>query len=575
MSRPARARSGDALRPSPGDWLQLAGSLTWLVQAGILASAVQRMAADPGDVAAGLIAAACFLLAGVLRAGCDAWGARLSFQVARRRLSTLRATAVDALANGSPLDKRRPAAGHAASVLAEQADAALPYLARYPAIQLKILVVPLAILAAVAPLSWVAALVLLASAPLIPVFMALVGWRAQRASQAHLAEMGTLNAFLLDRLRGLATLRALDAVDATTGRLAYVAQTLRTRTMAVLRIAFLSSAVLELFSAIGVAMVAVYVGFHLLGTLPFGTWGSPLALGQGLFVLLLAPSFFEPLRDLSTAWHDRAAGRAALEALRALSSAPSKLVGGAAPFPPSGNGPAHRPPPAVELVQLRFAHADAAPSVIDGLDLRVAPGERVAIMGPSGAGKSTLLALIAGLVPAQSGAVVIDGVALDDQSAPRLRARMAWIGQKPHVFAGTLGANVALGRPDVSVQAVGRALEAATLGQLAGREAGRPLGESGIGLSGGECLRLAMARAAAAPGSDLWLADEPTAHLDAATARELTRRLLAESAGRTLIVATHDPELAARMDRVIDLAAPRLAPAGTEMAGLAALGAAS
>jgi len=235
------------------------------------------MAADPGDVAAGLLAAAGFLLAGVVRAGCDAWGARLSFQVARRRLSALRAAAVDALAGGSPLDKRRPAAGHAASVLAEQADAALPYLARYPAIQLKILVVPLAILAAVAPLSWVAALVLLASAPLIPVFMALVGWRAQRASQAHLAEMGTLNAFLLDRLRGLATLRALDAVDATTGRLAYVAQTLRTRTMAVLRIAFLSSAVLELFSAIGVAMVAVYVGFHLLGTLPFGTWGSPRA----------------------------------------------------------------------------------------------------------------------------------------------------------------------------------------------------------------------------------------------------------------------------------------------------------
>ncbi|WP_254914692.1 MULTISPECIES: thiol reductant ABC exporter subunit CydD [unclassified Pigmentiphaga] len=553
----------------------MAGSLTWLAQAGILAAAVQRMAADPGDVAAGLVSAAAFLLAGALRAACDAWGTRLSFQVARSRLSALRAAAVDALASGSPLDKRRPAAGHAASVLAEQADAALPYLARYPAIQLKILVVPLAILAAVAPLSWVAALVLLASAPLIPVFMALVGWRAQRASQAHLAEMGTLNAFLLDRLRGLATLRALDAVDATTGRLAYVAQTLHTRTMAVLRIAFLSSAVLELFSAIGVAMVAVYVGFHLLGTLPFGTWGSPLSLGQGLFVLLLAPSFFEPLRDLSTAWHDRAAGRAALEALRALAAAPTKLVGGILPLPSPDDAPARRPPPAVELVQLRFAHADSAPPVIDGLDLRVAPGERVAIVGPSGAGKSTLLALIAGLVPAQSGAVLIDGVALDDQNAPRLRARMAWIGQKPHVFAGTLAANVALGRPDVDPRAVDRALRAATLELLAGREAGRPLGEAGTGLSGGECLRLAMARAVAAPGSDLWLADEPTAHLDAATARELTRRLLAQSAGKTLIVATHDPELASRMDRVIDLAPPRAAPAGTDLAAQDVMEAAS
>lgn len=546
-----------------------------MVQAGILAAAVQRMAADPGEVAAGLLAAAGFLLAGAVRAACDAWGTRLSFQVARRRLSALRAASVAALAGGSPLDKLRPAAGHAASVLAEQADAALPYLARYPAIQLKVLVVPAAILAAVAPLSWIAALVLLVSAPLIPIFMALVGWRAQRASEAHLAEMGTLNAFLLDRLRGLATLRALDAVDATTERLGSVAQTLRTRTMAVLRIAFLSSAVLELFSSIGVAMVAVYVGFHLLGAVPFGTWGSPLTLGQGLFVLLLAPSFFEPLRELSAAWHDRAAGRAALEALRALSAAPSKLVGGAAALPPSEPSPAHRAPPAVELVQLRFTHADSALSIINGLDLRVAPGERVAIVGPSGAGKSTLLALMAGLVPAQAGSVVIDGVALDDRSAPRLRARMAWIGQKPHVFAGTLAANVALGRPQVDAPAVGRALRAATLEQLAGREAGRPLGESGTGLSGGECLRLAMARAVAAPGSDLWLADEPTAHLDAATARELTRRLLAQSAGRTLIVATHDPELASRMDRVIDLAAPRPARADADRAMAGALRAAS
>src|SRR6478752_9630380 len=139
--------------------------------------------------------------------------------------------------------------------------------------------------------------------------------------------MGSMNAFLLDRLRGLATLRALDAVDATAQRLGESAQSLRTRTMAVLRIAFLSSAVLELFSALGVAMVAAYVGFHLLGTLGFGTWGRTLSLGEGLFVLLLAPAFFEPLRELSAVWHDRAAGEAALASLARLSQGGVALPG--------------------------------------------------------------------------------------------------------------------------------------------------------------------------------------------------------------------------------------------------------
>jgi len=555
LSTPASPPPADPLRPKSGDWLQLAGSLLWLAQAGILAAAVERMAAAPGDVTSGVLATAGFLGVGLCRSGLEAWGTRLSFRAARARIGAYRAGAIAALATGSPLDKRRPAAGHAASVVAEQADAALPYLARYPAVQLKVAIVPIAILAAVVPLSWIAGLVLLVSAPLIPIFMALVGWRAQRASQAHLAEMGSLNAFLLDRLRGLATLRALGAVETTTRRLANVAQTLRTRTMAVLRIAFLSSAVLELFAAIGVAMVAVYVGFHLLGQLPFGTWGDALTLGQGLFVLLLAPSFFDPLRELSAVWHDRASGRAALDALRTLSAAPVKLVGAASPLPRDGGTPL-RPAPAVEMAGVTFDHPASGQPLFRALDLHVAPGERVAVIGPSGSGKSTLLALVAGLLPARSGRIAVGGTALDDRTAPALRSRMAWIGQRPHVFAGTLRFNVGLGRSAVDAGAIDAALAAATLEGLTGAAAGRPLGESGAGLSGGECLRLAIARAAADRTCDLWLADEPTAHLDAATARELTRRLLAQAAGKTLIVATHDPELAARMDRVIDLTEP-------------------
>jgi hypothetical protein len=155
----------------------------------------------------------------------------------------------------------------------------VPYLVRYKPARWKVLTVPLVILAVVTPLSWIAALILLIAAPLIPVFMALVGMGAQAASRAQMVEMGSMNAFLLDRLRGLATLRALDAVDATAERLDASSQSVRRRTMVVLRIAFLSSAVLELFSALGVAMVAAFIGFSLLGSINFGTWGRELSLG--------------------------------------------------------------------------------------------------------------------------------------------------------------------------------------------------------------------------------------------------------------------------------------------------------
>ncbi|MDB5825884.1 MAG: transporter, CydDC cysteine exporter (CydDC-E) family, permease/ATP-binding protein CydD, partial [Variovorax sp.] len=418
--------------------------------------------------------------------------------------------------------------------------------------------VPLVILVAVASLSWLAALVLLAAAPLIPVFMALVGWRARAASEAQMVEMGSMNAFLLDRLRGLATLRALGAVDLTAGRLGDAAQSLRRRTMAVLRIAFLSSAVLELFSALGVAMVAAYVGFHLLGTLHFGTWGAPLGLGQGLFVLLLAPAFFEPLRELSAVWHDRAAGEAALQALAAigddivmLPGAVASTVVAVAPRT-AGQTSTLRAAPGVVVRHLHFAHASEAP-LFDDFHLRVAPGEHIALMGASGAGKTALLSLLAGLLPADRGDIVIGGTVLTDRSVGALRKRIGWMGQRPHVFAGSVQGNVGLGRAGAGTSQIEAALNFADLGDVAQARLGIALGEGGGGLSGGEAVRLALARVAVQAGADLLLVDEPTAHLDTETALRVTDALMALARGKTLIVATHDPVLAARLDRVVNL----------------------
>ncbi|ABR89691.1 ABC-type transport system involved in cytochrome bd biosynthesis, ATPase and permease components [Janthinobacterium sp. Marseille] len=544
-----RLRSGTGFEV--GSLLQVFASLLWLPQAGLLAYALQRLA-DGGGLPAVYLPASLIFILGVLRAVCDAAGVRRVFKSARTELSRLREQVAASLAARSPLDVTRPASGLAASVMAEQAEAIVPYLTRYRPARLRTTFVPLAILIVVAPLSWVAALILLVAAPLIPVFMALVGWRAKAASEAQMVEMGGMNAFLLDRLRGLATLRTLGAVEATAQRLHESAQSLRQRTMAVLRIAFLSSAVLELFAALGVAMMAVYIGFHLLGQIEFGAWGTRLTLGQGLFILLLSPAFFEPLRELSAVWHDKAAGDAALAALDRLSSGGLLLPDAnqdqdrmaEAPLPGA---------PAVLIEQLSFAYPGSKANVFEHFDLHIAPGEHVAIMAASGGGKSSLLSLLAGLLPLPQGIVTIGGIRLSAHSVQTLRQRMAWIGQKPHIFAGSVHANVAMRRAGVGAAEVAAALSFAELDRVAQARPSVALAEGGGGLSGGEAVRLALARAAADPHADLLLVDEPTAHLDQLTAQQVTQALLQLAQGKTMIIATHDPVLAARMDRVIVL----------------------
>ncbi len=548
-STPAlQSLAADAL----GSRVHGAAALLWLPQAALLAGAVQGLASGQGMAAVLRPAVGIFLL-GVLRAFAEAWAGRRIFAAARAHLSSLRALVAASLSAGSPLDRTRAPSGLAASVIAEQAEAVVPYLVRYRPARWRVAVVPPIILAVVASQSWVAALVLLIAAPLIPVFMVIVGLRAQAASKAQMVAMGGMNAFLLDRLRGLATLRALDAVDATADRLGDAAQSLRRRTMAVLRIAFLSSAVLELFSALGVAMVAVYVGFHLLGTLNFGAWGQRLGLGQGLFILLLTPAFFEPLRELAAVWHDSAASKAALQALEQLARHEMPLPGGQAGVRGAQTGPARlTTAPSVVVRDLHFSHPGQAP-LFAGFGLRVTAGEHVALLGASGAGKTALLSLLAGLMPVASGQIDIGGVTLSDRSVAALRQRIGWMGQHPHVFAAAVETNVALGRSGITSAGVRSAMGFARLDEVAQGRSSKLLGEGGSGLSGGEAVRLALARLAVHEHADLLLVDEPTAHLDTATANRVSEALIALARGKTLIVATHDPVLAARMGRVIRL----------------------
>jgi ATP-binding cassette subfamily C protein CydD len=387
--------------------------------------------------------------------------------------------------------------------------------------------------------SWAVAVVLLISGPLIPVFMALVGLAAKEASRRQMSEIGSLNDLLVERLSALVDIRLLGAHDNVLQGFSDQAEGLRRRTMETLRIAFLSSTVLELFAAIGVAMVAVYVGFSLLGMLNFGVWGGTLSPEAGIFLLLLAPEFFQPLRDLSAAWHDKAAAEAVAGEVAQWERAKThRLLGQGAPVP-ALQGRAR-----ISLRGCTLPNGTQLP------DISIEQGESVALVGPSGVGKTSVLRLIAGLLVPTSGKVMVAGHVLDTTNADAWRARLGWMPQTPHFFNASTKKNLMLGQnvaPDAALK------QAAVSDVVAAMPQGlnTRLGENGGGLSGGEARRLTLARAInGAP--DVILADEPTADLDAATAKAVSDGLLAQVArGATVIVATHDPALAARMGRII------------------------
>ncbi|MDM7931484.1 thiol reductant ABC exporter subunit CydD [Tabrizicola sp.] len=517
----------------------LAG-LVWPLQAAVVAWAIGGLLVERSP--APLIAAIGFGGLGLLRAALTYLAEAQAQAAAEAMIAQARAEIVAAEARRAG-DSAFGGAGSLAALAGEKLDLLAPYVTRYAPARARVMVLPLVILGLAFWQSWAVGVVLLISGPLIPVFMALIGMAAKEASARQMTEIGTLNDFLVERLSALVDIRLLGAGPRVLEGFARQAGDLRRRTMAVLRVAFLSSTVLELFAAIGVAMVAVYVGFSLLGALEFGTWGGQLTPEAGIFLLLLAPEFYQPLRDLSAAWHDKAAATAVMDEILAHSSE------GSAQLPGSG-GQAQRLPGPASI----GLHGCFTPSGRALPDMTIAAGERVALIGASGAGKTSALRLMAGLEMPGQGAVVVAGQALTAASADAWRARLGWMPQSPHFLTGSLRQNLTLGRRGNLAEA----LESAAVGavvQAMPKGLATRLGETGGGLSGGEARRITLARAVFG-NPDVVLADEPTADLDADTAGKVTEGLLAQARrGVTLVVATHDLALAARMDRIIDLGA--------------------
>lgn len=529
--------------------LAILSSLLWIPQAWLVAQFLAALVEGRPPLLGPITTVAAFVGLGASRHIGDALAGRMAFHVAQQIVERERIDLIERESLASNFGEGGHTSAAVATLLSSKLDALVPWGSRYRLAAAKVAFVPVVILLVVTSMSWVAGLVLLVAGPLIPVFMALIGLAARDASEKHMAATGTLNSVLLEWLNAAADIRLLNAEQQTVDRFRHSAEALRARTMEVLRIAFLSSTVLELFSAIGIAMVAVYVGFSLLGTFTFGAYAAPLSIAEGIFILLLVPDFFQPLRDLASAWHDKAAALAVAGELGERENEPRQTIlgrGGKVETPFAGDM-------TIKTGGLRFCTGGRE---IVFPDICIRPGEKLAISGPSGAGKTTLIALLAGLARPSDGRIEVGGLPLDDELADAWRGMIGFVGQHPHMLNASLRANIALAddqADDVRLEAALCAAAADGVVAALPRGIDSRLGENGSGVSGGEARRLMIARAVYANARVIF-ADEPTADLDAATADRVIAAL--EEIGRqgaTLVVATHDARLMARLDRVVRL----------------------
>jgi len=462
----------------------------------------------------------------------------------------LRRRAWAALHARGPRWLRRQRSGALAELVLSHAEAAGDYHAGYRLARAEVAWVPPVLLLAVAAADLVPGLLLLFAAPLLPVSMALVGWGAESASRAQLAELARMGGHFADRLRGLGLIRLYGRGEAELAGIAAAAEGLRERSMRVLRIVFLSSAVLEFFASLSVAIVALYFGLGYLGMLPLELAPD---LRTGLFCLLLAPDFFAPMRRLGTHYHDRAAAlAAAAEVEDVLGRLPGVAAPAHAPEPaPEPPATGARPAPLLRVHALALAPEPGAAPLFEGLEFELRPGERLALAGPSGCGKSLLLEAIAGWVAPLEGSIAIAG-----------GVRCGHAGQRPWLFQDSLAGNLRLAAAQDAgeLHAAAEAAQVLRFARQLPRGLDTPVGERGYGLSGGEARRVALARALLRR-PQLLLLDEPTAFLDPGTEAALLEALARHAPGCAVLVATHSPRVMRWAGRVLDLPSGRIRPA--------------
>jgi ATP-binding cassette, subfamily C, bacterial CydD len=518
-------------------------ALAWIAQ-----DALSRQA-RPGWPELSILSAAGLLAATAAWAAarCRAAGGRRIGGAIRRRLVAGLLPSGQRPATGRPGRHPEPAAAAAAQAIVEQADDVAGYHAQALPLRASAPASMAIVFAATAAVQWPSAVILLAGTLIVPLNMRLAGLFAAEGAAEQVTASTQLGAVVLESFRGMRTLQGIGALARRRDELADAAAGLNTATMAVTRRAFISGAVMDVVITFAIAVDATYIGLSLLGYVRLhGT--PPMTLFGGLFALLLCPMYFAPLRAMAAAYHDREKAVAAVPAIMAL-------LGAAEAVPGTPELAARRPagPVTVVLDDATVRFPDTGEPALRRVNLTARPGRWTAISGASGAGKTTVLSLISGIRQPASGTV--RWVTPAGVIPPQL-GDCAWIGQRTVILPGSVSDNIRIGRPAASQAEVEVAVAAAGLADVVARlpqGLGTALGEGGWGISAGEARRIAIARAFLAD-AELWVLDEPTAHLDPATEAQVIDALQDATQGRTVIVATHSAAVARCADALFTVA---------------------
>jgi ATP-binding cassette, subfamily C, bacterial CydD len=537
--------------------LGIAGALLILAQAALLAHALA--AAVRGGATDALRGTLLALLAVVAARAAAAWGGEaVALRAAATVKSQLRRALAGRVTRLGPAWLAGQQTGEIAALATRGLDGLDVYFARYLPQLVLAVVVPIAVLARVAAADWISALVIAITLPLIPVFAVLVGWHTKASTRRQWRLLARLAGHFLDVVEGLPTLKVFGRAKAQEKVIRQVTDAYRGATMATLRVAFLSALVLELTAAVATALVAVEVGLRLL----YGHLGYETAL----LVLLLTPEAYLPLRAVGTQFHASMEGAAAADRVLEILDTPPAGPPEAAPDGSGRRGAgADLRSDEIRLSAVTVAYPGGRQPALDELSLVIRPGERIVVTGPSGAGKSTLLALLLRFVPPTTGTVTVGDTDLAELELRVWRAQIAWVPQRPHLFAGSVARNIALGQPGASRTAIHRAADLAGAAEFieawpAGYDT--VLGEQALQLSSGQRQKIALARAFLR-NAPLLLLDEPAAHLDPLSAKQVAASIAALPGDRTVVLVTHGPSWTDDAGRVVRIDGGRLqAPSG-------------
>ena len=467
---------------------------------------------------------------------------KIGFQSGQLLRNHIRQKILDKIHLVGPATINQKPAGSWASIMLEQVENLHNFYARFLPQQSLSAIVPVVILIAVFPLNWAAGLILMITAPLVPLFMIIVGIAAADNSQKNMDTLSRLSAQFLDRLRGLETLRLFNRTSEQTEHIENATEDFRETTMDVLKLAFLSSAVLEFFTSISIALMAVYFGFSYLGQIEFGTYNAPLTLFTGFFCLILAPEFYQPLRDLGAYYHDRAAGIGAADAIVDFLESDYLTV--------HQNEKTISLESAVEISAENLVVLSTQGSALTKpLNFQIPANHNVALVGQSGAGKTSLMNVILGFLPYE-GSLKINGQELRESNLADWRKHIAWVGQNPLLLQGTIKENLLLGDIQANDEEINQALIRSQAKEFTDKLGlHHEIKDGGLGVSVGQAQRLAIARALLRKG-DLLLLDEPTASLDAQSENLVLHALNEASQHQTTLMITHRIEDLKQCDQI-------------------------